>query len=101
MKGSGSENDDLSTFSPSEAFDELIFVKANKDEDAIYIWLTGIDSEELKTIPVSRTQTVGDKQNEGNRPRFSVQKKIIEARGLTPDYKFDVLTREIINLNEV
>ena len=101
MKGSGSENDDLSTFSPSEAFDELIFVKANKDEDAIYIWLTGIDSEELKTIPVSRTQTVGDKQNEGNRPRFSVQKKIIEVRGLTPDYKFDVLTREIINLNEV
>lgn len=100
MKGSGSENDDLSSFSPSETFDELVFVKANKDEDAIYIWLTGIDSDELKTIYVNRTQTVEDKQNEGNRPRFSVQKKIIEARGLTPDYKFDVLNREIINLKE-
>lgn len=100
MKGSGSENDDLSSFSPSETFDELVFVKANKNEDAIYIWLTGIDSEQLKKIHVNKTQTLEDKQKEGNRPRFSVEKKIIRALGLTPDYKFDILTREIINLKE-
>lgn len=100
MKGSGSENDDLSSFSPSEEFDELVFVKADKNNDAIYIWFTGVDSEELKSIRVNRTQTVGDKQQEGNRPRFSIQKEIIRARGLTPDYKFDLLTREIVNLKE-
>lgn len=98
MKGSGSDRDDLSSFSPSEHFDELVFIKANKDEDAIYIWNTGVNSEELKTIKVNSKETVADKQALGQRPRFSVQKQIIAARGLTPDYKFDVLTREIVKL---
>ena len=100
MKGSGSDGDDLSSFSPDENFDELVFIKANKDEDAIYIWNTGVNSDELKQIKVNKKQTLADKQAEGNRPRFSVQKKIIAAKGLTPDYKFDILSREIIDLKK-
>ena len=98
MKGSGSNNNDLSTFSPSEYFDELVFIKANKNEDAIYIWNTGVNSDELKKIMVNKTQTLEDKQKEGNRPRFSVETKIIKAKGLTPDYKFDIRNKEIIKL---
>ena len=98
MKGSGSENTDVSTFSPSEQFDELVFIKANKNEDAIYIWNTGVNSDELKKIMVNKKQTFEDKQKEGNRPHLSVETKIIKAKGLTPDYKFDILNKEIIKL---
>lgn len=98
MKGSGSEREDLSSFSPSEDFDELVFIKAVKSEDMIYIYNTGIDSEEFKKIKVNSEETVEDQQKQGRRPRFSVEKSIIKPRGLTPNYKFDILNRKIIEL---
>lgn len=98
MKGSGSDKDDLSSFSPSERFDELIFLKVRKREDAIYIYKTGINSERLKEIPVNARETVADQQNAGKRPRFSVQDKIIRALNIEPSIKFDILNRTITEL---
>jgi len=98
MKGSGSERDDLSSFSPSEKFDELVFIKANKNEDIIYIYNTGIDSIALGEIQVNKTQKLKDQQREGKRPRFSIEDKIIRANNLTPDYSLNLLTREIKKL---
>lgn len=98
MKGSGSEKDDLSSFSPSEDFDELVFIKVKKEEDIIDIYCTGINSEQLKQIPVNRTETVGDHQREGRRPRFSIEDKIIRPNGIAPTCKFNLLTRQVINL---
>lgn len=98
MKGSGSDNDDLSSFSPSEKFDELVFIKANKNEDVIYIYNTGIDSDALGEIQVSKKEKVKDQQRAGKRPRFSVEKNIIKAKKLEPSYKLDILTREITKM---
>lgn len=98
IKGSGSYRDDLSTFSPSENFDELIFAKVKKDDDIILIWQTGINSNDLSKIKVNKKQTVGDQQKEGKRPRFSVEKEIIRANELEPDYKFDLIAKTVIDL---
>lgn len=98
MKGTGADKDDLSSFSPSEEFDELVFCKVEKEEDCLYIYCTGVNSDDLKDIPVSKTQTVGDQQRQGRRPRFSIMQKIIRARGLTPDFKFDIMNKEVIKL---
>jgi hypothetical protein len=98
MKGSGSEKDDLSSFSPSETFDELIFIKVNKDEDKVYVWCTGVDSDELKKIKVNSRETVEDHQKVGKRPRFSVEKQIIREKGLKPNYEFDILEKKITKL---
>lgn len=98
MKGSGADKDDLSSFSPSEEFDELVFCKVDKEEDCLYIYCTGISSEELKKIKVNKNETVEDQQKQGRRPRFSVMQKIIRPMGMTPDYKFDILNKEVIKL---
>lgn len=98
MKGSGSDSQDLSSFSPSETFDELVFIKVKKDEDMIYIWCTGVSSTELSNIKVNSTKTVADHQREGKRPRFSIEQKIIEAKGLKPAYKFDIINKKIYKL---
>lgn len=98
IKGSGSERDDLSSFSPSEHFDELIFVKVVKEEDALLIWQTGITSNDLSKIKVNKNETVGDQQKKKRRPRFSVEKKIIRANGLEPDFKFDLIEKMVIDL---
>ena len=98
MKGSGSDRSDLSSFSPSETFDELVFIKVKKDEDMIYIWQTGVSSTELAKIKVNSRQTVVDQQREGKRPRFSVEQKIIWAKGLKPTHKFDILNKKIYEL---
>lgn len=99
VKGSSSDKtDDLSSFSPQEEFDDLIFCKVNKDEDCVYIYDTNISSETLKDIQISKTQTVGDQQKEKRRPRFSVYKQIIIPNKIRPLVKFSFRDREIIYL---
>lgn len=98
VKGSASYKDDLSSFSPSETFAELIFVKVDKDNDKAYIYETGIDSTELKKIYVNASETVGDHQAAGKRPRFSVERKIIRANGLKPTYELDIIAKAVTKL---
>lgn len=96
MKASSSSGP--SSFSPSEHFDELVFIKLNKNEDAIYIYNTGINSTQLKTIKVNANETVADKQAKGQRPRFNIETAIIEPNGLKPNLKFDIRNKEIIEI---
>lgn len=43
----GSSSTGPSSFSPSERFDELVFVKLNKQNDTLLIYLTGINNVSL------------------------------------------------------
>ena len=45
----GSSSTGPSSFSPSERFDELVFVKLNKQNDTLLIYLTGINNVSLLT----------------------------------------------------
>jgi hypothetical protein len=99
MKGTGADTDDLSSFSPSEHFDELVFCQVDKNNDIINIYCTGINSKDLKNIRVNKTQTVGDQQKQGRRPRFSVLKNIIRPRGMLPDFIFDIMNKEVYDKN--
>lgn len=53
---------DLSSFGPKCIFDDLVFLRFNLDTNILYVYDTGINSEELKSFPVSKTATVGDYQ---------------------------------------
>lgn len=96
MKASSSSGP--SSFSPVENFDELVFIKLNKNEDCIYIYNTGVNSQMLKGIKVNATETVGDKQAKGQRPRFNIENAIINPLGLKPTIKFDIRNKEVIKL---
>lgn len=96
IKGSSAEETSApNSFSPSEHFDELVFVRLEKYDDLLKIYRTGINSEKLKEIKVSKTQTVADQQREGRRPRFSIQQKIIDFYNLKPDVIFHIRDRKI------
>lgn len=100
IKGSSADETSApNSFSPSENFDELVFVRLEKYYDMLKIYRTGINSETLKDIQVSRTQTVEDQQKQGRRPRFSIQQKIIEAQGLEPDAIFYIREKKIERKN--
>lgn len=49
----GSSSTGPSSFSPSERFDELVFVKLNKQNDTLLIYLTGINNISLGNIYVN------------------------------------------------
>ena len=99
VKGSSSDKtDDLSSFSPQESFDDLIFCKIDKNNDCVYIYDTNINSEDLKSIQISSTQTVGDQQKQGRRPRFSVYKQIIVPNDIKPSIKFSIRDKRITRL---
>ena len=56
----------------------------------LFVYDTGVNSEELKKLPVSRTATVGDYQNAGKRPHLSIIQSAIEARKLEPTVTFNI-----------
>lgn len=95
-KATSNWNRDLTSFSPSESFDLLYFIRLNQREDKVYFYNTKINSNELKKIQVSKTQTLGQQQDQGKRPRFSVIKQIIESNNLEPVAAVDLRSKKII-----
>lgn len=101
IKGSSADKTSApNSFSPSENFDDLVFVRLEKYDDILKIYRLGINSEDLKKIKVNNEQTVEDQQKQGRRPRFSIQDKIVTEQNLQPDLIFNIRTRQIERLKE-
>lgn len=89
---------DLTSFSPREKFDNLIFCKLDKKDDCLYIWDTQFDSDKLKKLQVNKTQKVEDQQKQGRRPHLSLFQTIIKPNNLQPVCVFDIINQEKIKL---
>ncbi|MFD2658541.1 Bsp6I family type II restriction endonuclease [Gracilibacillus thailandensis] len=98
VKATSNWDRDTSSFSPKEEFDSLYFVRLNQRDDHVYIYDLQLDSNSLKKIPVSKTQTVEDQQKQGRRPRFSIIKQIIEANNLDPIAFIDLRKEKVKKL---
>lgn len=85
----GSSSSGPNSFSPSEKYDELLYIKLDKSTDTFKLYKTGYSSEKIGDIKVNKEQTLKDQQAEGRRPRFSIQKEIIENDKMQPDYIID------------
>jgi hypothetical protein len=73
VKATSKPTGDLTSFSPTEEFDELYFVMANPQNNHIYtVYDLGMSRREVEKIRVSSTQTFKQQSDEGRRPRFSV-----------------------------
>lgn len=95
MKATSNWNLDTTSFSPSEQFDDLFFLRLDKRNDVLHIYDTKINSDKLKKIKVNKTETLEQQQAAGRRPRFSVINFIIEPEGLTPVAKLNLRTLKI------
>ncbi len=89
---------DTTSFSPTEEFDKLFFLRLDKRNDELYIYDTNINSDEIKQIKVNKDETFAKQQDAGRRPRFSVINFIINPRGLQPVCKVDIRGKKVINL---
>ncbi|MBQ8984562.1 Bsp6I family type II restriction endonuclease [Candidatus Saccharibacteria bacterium] len=87
---------DLSSFGPKCEFDDLIFLRFDLSVNMLYVYDTGINSDELKKIPVSKTGTVEDYQRAGKRPHIRIIEKIIEAKNLKPTTCFNIRRCQIV-----
>lgn len=82
IKATSNYDRDLSSFGPKSEFNILEFVRLDQTEDVFYLYRINIDI--LKNIYVNENETFIDKQNTGQRPRFSIIKQIIEPKQLKP-----------------
>lgn len=89
---------DTSSFSPNEEFDRLYFLRLYQRDDELYIYDTEYNSTKLKLVNVSKSQTLGDQQAQGRRPRFSIIKQIINEDNIVPIAKIDLRKEKIIHL---
>lgn len=83
-----SHNPGPTSFGPSSEFDKLIFMHMDCATDTAY-WYE-LKADEYKNWKVNRTETIGDQQAQGRRPRVTILPKIKDA-GLTPirTFKFE------------
>ncbi|MEE1056532.1 MAG: Bsp6I family type II restriction endonuclease [Acutalibacteraceae bacterium] len=87
---------DLSSFGPKCAFDDLVFLRFNLNDNLLYIYDLKINSEEFGKYPANSKQTIQDQKNQGRRPHVSLQKLFVEAYNLIPDIIFDIRKCKII-----
>ena len=87
---------DLSSFGPKFEFDDLVFLRFDLDLNMLFVYDTGVNSEELKKIHVSKTATVEDYQKMGKRPHIRIIETIINKRGLEPTVIFDIRRGRIV-----
>ena len=87
---------DLSSFGPRCDFDDLVFLRFDLDLNMLFVYDTGVNSEELKKLPVSKTATVGDYQKTGKRPHIRIIESIINQKGLEPTVIFDIRRGKIV-----
>lgn len=90
FKATSNYDYDLSSFGPRCDFDDLVFLRFDLDSNMLFVYDTGINSEELKSIPVSKTATVGDYQKAGKRPHIRIIESIIDKRNLKPTVIFNI-----------
>lgn len=59
---------DLSSFGPKTIFDNLVFLRFNLDENQLYIYDLGINSEDFGKYPANSKQTIQEQKDQGRRP---------------------------------
>lgn len=94
-KASSNWDRDTSSFSPNEQFDRLYFIRLDQRNDEAYIYDLDLNSEDLKSIPVNKNETVGDQQNQKRRPRFSIIQKVIIEKGIEPIAKVNLRNEKV------
>lgn len=86
-----SVGEDLTSFGPRSQWDELYLMNFFCDEEyngsfTIY----QIPADKIYNTMVNQNETLAQKQKTGQRPRFSIMKKIIEPDNIKPIGKFNV-----------
>ena len=71
---------DLTSWSPGPFFDLFYFVDFSSLDGKFKIFEINIDSNEIKKIKVSKTETFGDQIDKNRRPRFSVYEEFINPK---------------------
>ncbi len=82
IKATSNYNSDLSSFGPKSQFTILEFLRLNKKSDIFYLYR--IDTDYLSKVNVNQKENFNGKQQTGQRPRFSIIKKIIEPYKISP-----------------
>lgn len=80
---SASVEKDLTSFGPKSAWDELYFMDFSSEND-IKIYKIPTDKIYNMVLNKSKNETFKDQQDQGRRPRLSIQDSIIKPLGLKP-----------------
>ena len=95
MKATSNFNSDLTSFGPKCNFDDLVFLRLDYNNNKLYIYNTGINAEELKTLPANQNETVGEQQAQKRRPHISIINTVITVRDLMPTCIFNIRRAEV------
>ncbi|OON92163.1 MAG: hypothetical protein ATN34_03080 [Epulopiscium sp. Nele67-Bin002] len=98
FKATSNWDRDTTSFSSSEKFDNLYFLRLDKRNDELYIYDTQLNSDKLKLIKVNKKETLEEQQKAGRRPRFSMINFIIDPNKLEPIMKVKIREKKVIKL---
>lgn len=93
VKATSNFDNDLTSFGPTSKFDKLHFARLKRDTDELYLYEIPID--ELYEIKVNNKETLKDKQEKGQRPRFSIINRYLREESVRPYAIVNMNTKEI------
>ncbi|TDP46463.1 Bsp6I family type II restriction endonuclease [Aminicella lysinilytica] len=93
IKATSAKDTDLSSFSPTEEFSNLVFCKYVRKDRCIEIYNLKLSRKDIEKIEVKKGETFEEQATAGRRPRFSIERKIIKPNGLTPDFIAEIETK--------
>ena len=90
---------DLSSFGPKTTFDDLVFLRFNLEENRLYIYDLGVNSEEFGKYPANSRETIQEQKDQGRRPHVSLKALFVDAKQLEPTIIFDIRKCKIVTDN--
>lgn len=85
---------DTTSFGPVTRFDRLIFIRLDQRNDVLAFYDLDMDGTTIRDVPVNKLQSLGDQQDQGKRPRFSVINMIIKPLDLQPIAEINLRTQK-------
>ena len=99
FKATSNYDYDLTSFGPKCSFDKLVFLRFDCNDNMLYVYDLHINSEQLKELKTTKTNTVGEYQEQGKRPHIRIIDQVIDAQGLEPDVVFNIRRGQIVKDN--
>lgn len=97
FKATSNFDSDLSSFGPDTRFDKLYFLRFSLEENKLFIYDLGINSEQLGDYPANQTQTIREQQKQGRRPHVRLLDLFVKKNHLEPVCVFDIRRGRVIN----
>lgn len=95
FKASSNFSGDLSSFGPKTTFDDLVMLRFDTENDVLFLYDLGINSDQLGQFKANKKETVADQKAQKRRPHIRLIEDYIIPNKIAPTAIFKISNKKI------